>query len=297
MQKIIEQIRDRVLGQTNESLLETAIARVSIAVVHQGGDPEVTMCDPGICLVLQGTKTLTIGDQTLRQSPGVSFASLVELPATRCVYETERREPYVATGLTIDQEALISLLGDIGPVVTTRQPVPSFSIEDDSYELLEAWNRYLALFDKPDDIPGLAVPRERELLYRLLKSPHGTLLQQIVKDHGRIAQIRRAIDLIRTHFEEPLPIKVLADVAGMSVAAFNRHFKTATSTSPLQYQKTLRLQTAQQLLAKGNDATRAAYAVGYGSVSQFTREYGRYFGRPPKQDSVSIRNKAVSGEP
>ena len=66
--------------------------------------------------------------------------------------------------------------------------------------------------------------------------------------------------------------------------------------SPLQYQKTLRLQAARRLLTASADATRAAYAVGYESTSQFSREYARLFGAPPARDAERLRSAAHAGD-
>jgi AraC-like DNA-binding protein len=71
----------------------------------------------------------------------------------------------------------------------------------------------------------------------------------------------------------------------MSASSFHKHFKTITSTTPLQYQKELRLLEARRLLKTGGaSVTTAAYDVGYESPSQFSREYARKFGVPPSQD-------------
>jgi len=267
--------------------MTTAIPRVSVAIARNNSGPDNTICGPGVCLVLQGTKQLVLGEETLRQDAGFSLATLVELPATRCLFETEKRAPYIAVGLTLDRNAFAELLADLSPF-SSQRTVPCFSIANDSRHLLEAWDRHLELLDTPGDIPALAAVRERELLYRLLQSPHGVLLSQIARDEGRLAKMRRAIDWMRVHFDEPFSAKWLADIAGMSIPAFNRHFRTATSTSPLQYQKMLRLQAARHLLAKNTDATRTAYAVGYESASQFNREYARHFGIPPKRDALKL---------
>jgi AraC-like DNA-binding protein len=62
-------------------------------------------------------------------------------------------------------------------------------------------------------------------------------------------------------------------------------FKAVTSLTPVQFQKQLRLVEARRLmLGAGHPASRAAYEVGYESVSQFTREYARMFGAPPRRD-------------
>jgi AraC-like DNA-binding protein len=64
--------------------------------------------------------------------------------------------------------------------------------------------------------------------------------------------------------------------------------------SPLQYQKQLRLQRARErMLMDGMDATSAAYEVGYESVSQFNREYSRFFGQPPMRDIKTLRASGV----
>lgn len=106
--------------------------------------------------------------------------------------------------------------------------------------------------------------------------------------------MRRAVAWIREHYDQPLRVETLAELAGMSAASFHRHFKAATAMSPLQYQKCLRLQQARRLLIANQDATRAGYAVGYESASQFSREYARLFGLPPARDAVRLRSN-VSG--
>jgi len=63
--------------------------------------------------------------------------------------------------------------------------------------------------------------------------------------------------------------------------------------SPLQYQKWLRLNEARRLLFTENqDATTAAFQVGYESPSQFSREYSRLFGAPPLRDITYLRQIA-----
>jgi AraC-like DNA-binding protein len=284
MAGVLTQMRDRLVRHAGAAPAEAPVPRLLTVVARHHGQSEVTTCDPGVCLVLQGAKQLVIGDKVLRQGAGHSFASAITLPATRCVYESDRGEPYVATGLIIDVDALSDLMKDV-PAAFTGGSEGSFNVIASSMELLQAWNNYLALLDAPDDIAALAPARERELLYRLLRSDHGPMLRQMVRDENRPAEVLHAIEWIRAHFDEPMTVGMLAGRAGMSVPTFNRHFRAVTSTSPLNYQKTLRLQAARHLLATRLNITEAAYAVGYRSTSQFSREYSRHFGRPPKQDS------------
>ncbi len=290
MLELLGQMTQRVLRHADGKRRETRVPRLGIGVVWPHTQPATTMCAAGVCLVLQGDKQMLVGDKTLRYEAGSCFASLIELPSKRWIFGTTNDKPYVATSLRLDHDLMSSVLADL-PSPAVGKAVAGFSVQPVSRGLIEAWDRHLALLDTPEDIAFLAPLRERELLYRLLESPHGPMLRQIARAEGQLARIRRAIDWMRDHFSEPLDIATLAEIAGMSVASFNRHFRAATSTSPLQYQKTLRLQEARRLLSTNADATRAAYAVGYESTSQFSREYSRLFGRPPKQDAAFHRGK------
>ena len=80
----------------------------------------------------------------------------------------------------------------------------------------------------------------------------------------------------------------------MGVSTLHHQFRALTAMTPLQYQKQLRLQAARQrMLMEGIDATNAAYEVGYASVSQFSREYSRFFGHPPMRDIKLLRDGRI----
>jgi AraC-like DNA-binding protein len=236
-----------------------------------------------ICLVLQGAKRLMIGDRILRYDPACSFIASLELPASGCVIEATPERPYVGVSLILDR----ALLGELLPHAPERMDgdAAGFSVDPITPALLDAWEQLLALLDAPQDIAVLGPLREREILYRLLCGPQGPMLRQIVCENSRLSQVRRAIQWLQAHFDRKMRIEMLAEIAGMSVPSFHRHFKAATAMSPLQFQKTLRLQAARRLLATSVEASRAAYSVGYESASQFSREYARMFGAPPSRDT------------
>jgi AraC-like DNA-binding protein len=298
MQELLDRMCRRVRRQTDGMQLETAIPHVAIGVSALGNVPVTTVYEPMICMVLQGAKQVMIGDQLLRYDAASCFVASIELPATGCVIEASRDAPYVVAALALDRNMLSELLADMPAASAAAATAPSstgFGVAPVTPLLLEAWDQLLALFDTPADIPFLAPAREREILYRLLQSGHGPMLHQIAREDSRLSRIRRVIEWIRRHFDQALPIGTLADIAGMSIPSFHRHFKAATAMSPLQYQKTLRLQAARRMLATSTDAAKAAYAVGYESASQFSREYARFFGAPPSRDSLA--GQAVLPEP
>jgi AraC-like DNA-binding protein len=266
---------------------ETAIPRVAI---HKGCGPtqnSSALFEPKLCLVLQGAKQIMIGDQLLYYDSANYFIASVELPATGRIIEASPEHPYLGLTLTLDWQNLAALIADTAE--RREPPGMGFCVSPVTPQLLDAWLRLMRLLDTPDDIPVLAPLCEREILYRLLQGPQGGVLRQIVKTDSRLSQIRRAAAWIRENFDQTLRIENLAALSGMSTASFHRHFKAATAMSPLQYQNMLRLRHARQMLIASGDATRAAYAVGYESASQFSREYARMFGAPPARDAQRLR--------
>ncbi|WP_188908854.1 AraC family transcriptional regulator [Aureimonas endophytica] len=289
MQDLLDRMTRRVLRHIDGATPGTPLPHVGFGMTHRPGTAMSTLYEPMVCIVLQGAKEVLIGDRVLRYDAATFFVASVELPATGRVIEASAARPYVAAGLTIDRDALAALMAE-RPAAVPETTV-GFGTAPITRELLEAWDHLVALLDAPDDIPFLAAAREREVLYRVLQSGHGAMLRQIGRQDSRLSRVRRAIDWIRRHYDQTLRIEALAEIAGMSVPSFHRHFKTATAMSPLQYQKVLRLQAARRLMATNAEAARTAYAVGYESASQFSREYARLFGAPPSRDAERLRAK------
>jgi AraC-like DNA-binding protein len=272
---------------------QTPIPRVIIGLSRERTGILPGLYEPMLCLVLQGAKEVMIGDRRLRYDPASYFVASMELPVSGQIVQASGDQPYIAVSLALDWQALAALLPEVPAAAETQSA--SFGISPLTPELLDPFQRLLALLDNHNDIPVLAPLFEREILYRLLQGPQGGVLRQIALASGRLSQIRQAITWIRKHYDQPLRIDALAGLAGMSTASFHRHFKEATAMSPLQFQKKLRLQHARRLLIADHDAARAAFAVGYESASQFSREYARLFGVPPARDAIRLRQEAAAG--
>lgn len=272
---------------------ETGIPRVAMV---QGEIPEYMLAavyDPMINLILQGSKTMTVGDRTLRYDPATYFVMSIELPAVGTVHPATSGAPYLALSLTLDPTVLATLLTDL-PSPTPHNESENddsagFSVAATTPALMDAWLRMLRLMGKPDDIAALAPVYEREILYRVLRGPHGWMLRDIAAPDTAMARISQAIQWIRRHFAEPIRVEMLAQKAAMSVSAFHRHFNAVTTLSPLQYQKRVRLLQARMLMIAGaKSVTNAAFEVGYESATQFSRDYARIFGLPPSRDTAKI---------
>jgi transcriptional regulator GlxA family with amidase domain len=163
--------------------------------------------------------------------------------------------------------------------------------------LLESFKRLTDLLDEPEAIEALAPLVRREIHYRLLTSDQAGRLRQIASVGSQSHLVSRAIDWLKVNYASPLRIEELAERVHMSASSLHHHFRQLTAMSPLQYQKWLRLNEARRLMLNGGlDAANAAFEVGYESPSQFSREYARLFGAPPKRDVVSLRSKATPGQ-
>lgn len=287
MQEQISRIRRIVERHAEGEQPATILPRVRLYVGRSTTTATTGVYELSLCMVFQGAKQLVIGDQVLRYDPANYFVAAVEVPASVCVSEATPLQPYVGVSMMLDPTTLASLTLEM-PDRAEDQGV-GFAVSAVTPELLDAFARLLSLLDAPDDLPVLGPLHEREVLYRLLQGPHGGALRQIARADSRLSRVRQAIAWMRSHFAESLCVEELAEFAGMSPASFYRHFKAATTVSPLQYQKMLRLQEARRLILVNGDAAGTAHRVGYESASQFNREYSRMFGAPPGRDLKRLR--------
>jgi AraC-like DNA-binding protein len=273
---------------------ETGIPRVFMV---KGKVPEHElsgMYEPMINLVLQGSKTLTIGSQILKYNPTNYFVMSIDVPASGALHQGKHGEPYLSVNLYIDPEILSEVI-DHSKEAPDLKAKRAFSVCTMTDELFDAWLRMLRLMDRPEEISALAPIYEREILFRVLQGPHGWLLRGIANRNSAISKMRASIKWIKNHFSENLKIDFVASKVGMSVTSFHRHFKSVTGMSPLQYQKQMRLLEARRLMIQDQmNVTEAAFKVGYESTSQFSREYSRHFGNSPLKDIDRIRSSIES---
>jgi len=239
---------------------------------------------PLICLVQQGGKRVTFGARAFDFAAGHSLLITADVPTVSQITRASAASPYYSLVLELDPAVIADLVAQMGPPAEDDGgPVRVHATEP---EVADAALRVLQLLERPDALPVLQAQRIRELHYWLLAGRHGHAIRRLGWPDGHVQRIARAVKRLRRDFNRPLPVDALAVEAGMSASAFHRHFKSITSLSPLQFQKHLRLIEARRLMqSKGIAASSAAYAVGYESVSQFTREYGRMFGRSPAADT------------
>lgn len=281
---------DIALRHASEGVTQTPIPCLEISVGQATEATSPCLYRSMICFILRGSKEVALNEDLLRYDPAQYLISALDLPLSGRICDADDGASYVALSMTLDP-ALLAEVAVSMPASRDAEPQGvGIAINPMTAPLRDTLLRLLALLDTPHDIPGLAPIIERELLYRLLQGPQGRLLRQIAQPDGALGRIRRAVAWIRDHHATRLRIKALCDASGMSRASLHRHFVALTGLSPIQYQKQLRLQEARQLLLAGDhSASDVAFAVGYESASQFSREYVRQFGAPPVRDIRQIR--------
>ncbi|MCD5988641.1 MULTISPECIES: AraC family transcriptional regulator [Pseudomonas] len=281
---------DIALRHAPPGLTITPVPRVDICVGQGSTEKAPCLYRSMICFILQGSKSVAINDELLSYDSEQYLISALDLPLIGQILDAEDGQPYVAVSLVLDPAILAELAATMPAVRETEQKGIGIAINPMSAPLRDTLLRLLSLLDTPTDIPVLGPMVERELLYRLLQGPQGRLLRQIAQPDGALGGIRRAVAWIRDNYNVQLRIDALCGASGMSRASLHRHFLSMTGLSPLRYQKQLRLQEARQLLLAGEHrASDVAFAVGYESASQFSREYSRQFGASPARDVREIR--------
>lgn len=278
------------LRHAGKGLTATAIPRLDICVGEGSTEAAPCLYRSMICFILQGSKRVSINNALLSYDSEQYLISALDLPLSGQIFDDEDGRPYVAVSLVLEPTVLAQIAATMPVGSESEQKGVGVTLNPMNVTLRETLLRLLSLLDTPADIPVLAPMIERELLYRLLQGQHGRLLRQIAQPGGALGSIRRAVAWIRDNYTTRLRIEALCAASGMSRASLHRHFSSMTGLSPIQYQKQLRLQEARQMMLSGEHrASDVAFAVGYESASQFSREYLRQFGMPPARDVREIR--------
>ena len=243
---------------------------------------------PALCIVAQGAKTVMLGEESYDYDPARMLIFSLDLPIAAMIRQATPAAPYLSFRLDFDLARLADLILQVYPDGVPLRADRAVMVAQASVDIVDAAARLVALGRKPDEAPLLAPLVVDEILIRLLRSPFGGRLAQLGRAESH--RIGRVVNWIRHHFDQPMRIDDMAGLAHMSASSLHQHFKTYTSMSPLQFQKTLRLQEARRLmLATGIDASAAGMKVGYLSASQFSREYARHFGSAPTRDMSRLR--------
>jgi len=250
--------------------------------------PDYAIYKPTLGVVVQGAKQVWLGEQVLDYRAGEALLVSVSLLAKGVITRASADTPFIGLSIELDvatlREVSALLEADIEPVGA------GLSVHALQPEIIDCLVRLARLLNAPDALNVLYPALMREFSYWLLKGETGAELRAMIRPDGPSSRVERALAILKSDFAEPIRIEDLAAAAGMSLTSFHRHFKAFTRMTPIQYQKQLRLVEARRILdAGGDNVTGAAFAVGYESAAQFSRDYARFYGLPPKRDTLSRR--------
>lgn len=276
---------------------ETKIDHLSIIRASTLTEPLHSIIEPSVCFIVQGEKIVMLGKEIFRYDSSQYLITSVHLPIRGKITEASEENPYYCIRLGFTTEQILEAVtnqkeGDSLP------PKRAMLVNKATPDMTDALIRLLKLLDSPTDISVLAPLYQKEILYRILQNEDGDQLKQYAILGSHSQTIKEVIQLINHHYAQPLRIEDLAKSANMSLSSFHHYFKLITGMSPLQFQKVIRLQEARRfLLSEGLEAAEAAFQVGYESPSQFSREYSKMFGLPPKSDVKQLQENLIKRRP
>lgn len=291
---LIDLIKRHTDKRGGEGHVQTPIEGLSfVRADHRQQHPAHLISRPVLCMVVQGAKCSMFGGRRYDYRAGQALVVSLEMPGLSRVTRASPSERYLCIVLEFDPAAMREMIESMpAPPPLSSGTGSGIFVTDFPQAAADVLLRMARLLDMPDATSVLAPMMLRELYYWLLAGPHGGDIAGVVLG-GHTQRMMKALHLLREQFRASVRIDDLAAIAQLSPSAFHRQFKALTSMTPLQYQKQLRLLEARHLMMNGAaNAESAAYRVGYESASQFSREYARMFGAPPRRDIAAVSSAA-----
>ncbi|QWT22199.1 AraC family transcriptional regulator [Bacillus sp. NP157] len=297
-QPLVELVRRYTETHAGGNPYMTAIEGVGILRSDLPRRPSPLLFRPSLCVVAQGAKWSTFGNRRYEYAAGQALVVSVEMPAFSRVAAASPEEPFLGVVIGLDPRVMSEVMETLpDPVKASPSVARGVFVTDYDGPLADCVLRLLRLLDTPEAIPFVAPLVMREIAYWLLTGPHAADVAKVALADSRTHRVLGAVHALRARFAEAMSVDELASIAQLSPSAFHRQFKALTSMTPLQFQKQLRLLEARHLLVAGAvNAETAAYRVGYESASQFSREYARMFGSPPRRDVANLRGASFEDE-
>tara|TARA_R110002111_G_scaffold230352_1_gene291595 strand:+ start:6503 stop:7399 length:897 start_codon:yes stop_codon:yes gene_type:complete len=266
----------------HDGYIRTSLPSVTLMALRRPIPRTPLIYEPSLNIIAQGYKIGYLGDHEIHYGPGQYLVQTLPLPF-ECETHASPESPLLGVSIRLDPALLVELVTAMGErdVKDEESPVPMDSVSM-TRGMHGAVVRLLQTLHDPFEIAAMGSQRERDVLFEALKGQQGAALRALVHHQGHYSQIVQVLSQLHARYAEEVSIEALAHQANMSPSAFHKHFKQVTQASPLQYLKRLRLIKAQQLLVQeAHNVNQIAEAVGYHSVSQFSRDYKRCFGTPP----------------
>lgn len=280
-----------------EGGLQTDISNLDFYFSSEPTEFSAIMYEPSLCVILQGNKAVGFGDELYNYGPKEYLLSSTHIPAKVKILEASKEQPYVSFRIKFNLEDIYDVIKNIDPkkLMMSAKSEKGLFFDDLNEKLYESIYRLIRLLDESKEaIEYLSALMIKEILFILINDKSGYFLNKFAMKGTISNKIVQVILEIKENFNEKLNVKELAQLIDMSESSLYQNFKTITSMSPIQFQKKIRLEEAKLMLVNQNiDASEVAFAVGYESPSQFSREYSRMYGMSPKAHADFLRKQAI----
>ena len=288
----IKQLIEKKISEDGMVMVETGIKGVQLFRVTESFRCAPAVYDPSVTAIVNGSKEALLDGKTYICDSSSYMCCSMSMPLETGTPMASPDNPllgvYISLNTKVMTELAIEMESAAGAIRNPKSgPLPqglTLARWDGAFD--EALLRLLQLMDKPEAAEVLGDGRLRELYYSILTGEAGDSAKRAF---GVGNEIARAIDYLSTHLNEAVTIEDMAEQLGMSRAVFHRKFKQATTMSPIQFVKSMRLNSAAINMAGGMNVNEAAMEVGYVSSSQFSREFKRMYGQSPRQWSHSMQ--------
>jgi len=285
--RMVELLQSQV---RQEGLSPTALSGVELMHGTCSMARHPVVYEPAISVLVQGRKRCYLGDQVFTYDQHNYLVTSVPMPF-EAETEASPEQPLLGVRLKVELSALAELLLEMDEQLPESANSPrGIYATPLNEELSSAVIRLLQCVAAEAAARILGPQIVREIVYRVLCGEQGGALRALATRHSHSGRIAKVLRQVHANYSSPLDVETMADEASMSVSAFHHHFKAVTSSSPLQYLKTIRLHRARLLMVhEGLNASIAAQRVGYESPSQFSREFRRLFGANPSAEAARVR--------
>ena len=297
---MVELLEQLTVGQ---GVLPSALPGVRLMRCARDVPRTPVIYEPNIVFVVQGRKRGFLGGRMLQYDPDHHLILTVPMPFECETLTAGPGKPMLGVKVAVDPGVLGELLTQTGGVggrgggngsagLGFGSPANAAFAAPTDPRLGDAVLRLLECLARPDETAVLGPLVVREIVFRVLCGEHGAALRALAAANGQLARIAAVLRRLHLNYADPVDVRSLAQEAAMSPSAFHQHFRDVTHASPLQYLKSIRLHRARHLMTHdGHGAAEAAGHVGYESASQFSREFKRFFGRPPAAEAAALRHQ------
>ncbi len=295
MKDVIKGMKEQCLHlNLKEGRNETSIPYLTI---YKNTKKRITIPEPGcpfFFLTVDGELRLHSVNGIADYCPGQYFVSAIVSPMHGWNI-SGKNQALTTLVIEFSVDDILSVIrnidGNLSEKIFSNDYEPKSCAADED-GLLESIYRLLGLLNQPEVLLFMGEHMKQEIIFRVILSQFGKEFLHNIVGIQQAGEIYNSNSWIKANYRSDFSVEDLAKQRNMSVSSFHSKFKKAVGMGPMQCQKKLRLTEARRLMLEEDySVTDAAIDVGYESVSQFIRDYGKSFGRPPKEDIQQLQIK------